>query len=64
MSDVKESRRTLLQELKSDLTPTIVIALGVLVSLIVVVIFAPYIAPHSEAEILTENIEYMKRMIK
>ena len=55
MSDVKESRRTLLQELKSDLTPTIVIALGVLVSLIVVVIFAPYIAPHSEAEILTDD---------
>ena len=47
--------RSPLRELLSELTPTVVICALILVGFILVVIFAPLIAPYGEGEILTND---------
>nr|HIA89382.1 ABC transporter permease [Gammaproteobacteria bacterium] len=47
--------RSPLRELLSELTPTVVICALILVGFILVVLFAPLIAPYGEGEILTND---------
>ena len=47
--------RSPLRELLSELTPTVFICALILVGFILVVIFAPLIAPYGEGEILTND---------
>jgi peptide/nickel transport system permease protein len=55
MNDVKQPQRNIWRELQSDLTPAVVISLGVLAVFVFIVIFAPFIAPYKESEILTDE---------